>query len=249
MQQEVIPYRPIPPAGAAYSLDIPPIGPDGIRLTLNSNLDESERIWHFRSVWNVAALNCLDADHEAILTGYGAFLKKYSKRLTATNSAIEKKFRKEYRTDSEARKAREAHMTQVYNYFAMPAVIGDMCNVALQVANEASLTPIEDLSVFATASLPRFEAAYENFFRAYEQYRIGSTAWDARYGERYGYSQPGYVAIYGSAGPSVATSLAAGETSAIVSEVIDPETGARIPVLNLPDSATGTPVVQPVPQE
>jgi hypothetical protein len=92
--QEAIPYRPLPPGGADYAMIIPPLGPDGVRVTPNKNLNPDETLWYLRSGWNVAALNCLDPAFEPILEGYRGFLKKYAKKLTATNKALDAQYRK-----------------------------------------------------------------------------------------------------------------------------------------------------------
>lgn len=246
---EAVPYRPIPPAGSSYAMAIPPLGPDGVRQTINTGLDENETIWNLRSVWNVAALNCLDEAHKPILDGYSAFLKKNVKKLGAVNTALEKKYRADEGSVAAGRKAREAHMTQVYNYFATPAAIPEMCNVALAVSNEYLADPAKDLAAFSAAALPRFEGVYLAFFDAYDRYRAESAAWDAKWGERYGSSQPGYVAVHGAAGPTIATSLNAATAGTVTSQVVDPDTGAQIPVVNLPAATGSTPVVQPVPKE
>jgi hypothetical protein len=230
-------------------MTIPPLGPDGVRQTVDTGLDENETIWNLRSVWNVAALNCLDEVHKPILDGYSAFLKKNVKKLRAVNTALDKKYRAAEGSASSGRKAREAHMTQVYNYFATPAAIPGMCDVALALSNEYLAAPAEDLSAFSAASLPRFEAVYLAFFDAYDRYRAESAAWDAKWGARYGASQPGYVAVHGAAQPTIATSLNAAAATDVASQVVDPETGAQIPVVNLPAAAGSTPVVQPVPKE
>lgn len=246
---EIVPYRPIPPGGASYVMDLPTLGPDGRRMTVNSNLDEDGTLWHFRSAWNVAALNCLDPEHEAILGGYGAFLRQNARLLTATNNAIDVRFRREHSSRNNAVKAREAYMTQVYNYFALPPARGDLCNVVLAVANDYTLTAPADPKQFAALNMPRIEAVYQEFFRQYEQYRVASSAWDVRYGSRYGASQPGYVAVYGSGGPSVGSSLVNLNAPIAANAVVDPQTGARIPVTPAADQAITTPVVQPVPDQ
>jgi len=226
---------------------LPPLGADGQRLTVNSNLDEDSILWHFRSAWNVAALNCLDADKGAILEGYSKFLTHYRRPLAAVNTAIDQRFRKEHGSRNDALKAREAYMTQVYNYFALPPARADFCNVALQIASAFLAEQPEDPKVFAATSLPRYEAVFQDFFRQYEQYRIASNAWDVRYGARYGASQPGYVAVHGITGPTVATALVNLNAPQSAGEVVDPATGGRIPLLAVPDEAN-TPIVQPVPQ-
>jgi len=245
---EVIPYRPVPPAGAAYRMDIPRVGPDGRRVTVNSNLDENGSVWHFRSGMNVAALNCLDEQYSPITQAYAAFLKDNARRLTAANNALERQFREQAPTRRDALLAREAYMTQVYNYFANPGARQSFCNVALAVANEALATKPEDPVSFAAAALGRFEMAFDGFFREYEQYEVDSAAWDARYGDRYGASQPGWVVVHGSGGPSVASGLVDLGTPQLAGELRDPVTGATIPIIPTQDATANTPVVQPVAQ-
>ncbi len=76
-------------------MEIPLTGADGRRITVNSNLDSDGTLWNFRSAWNVAALNCLEGQHQVILDGYGAFLKKNKTALAKTNAALEQRFRKD----------------------------------------------------------------------------------------------------------------------------------------------------------
>jgi hypothetical protein len=244
---EAVPYRPIPPGGASYMMTIPPVGLDGRRVTVNTGLTEDETLWHLRSAWNVAALNCMDPIHAPILEGYGAFLKQQSRKLAAANTAIDKAYRQEHGSRSDAIKAREAEMTQVYNYFALPPTLGSFCNAALQLASEYMVSPPEDLNQFAVTGIQRFEAVFDQFFREYEQYRIDSAAWDAQYGERFGASQPGYVAVHMTP-PPVDPNLTSTGAVQVVGEVVDEVTGARIPVLSTPATDVATPVVQPVPE-
>jgi len=243
---EVIPYRPVPPGGADYVMAIPLAGPDGTRQTVNSNLGEDATLWHFRSAWNVAALNCLEPEYQPILDGYGAFLKKHARKLTATNNALDQQYRREYKTRSEATKAREALMTQVYNYFALPPTRPGLCATGLAIANEYQAAPPEDIVAFSASGLQRFEAVFAQFFRDYEQYQVASAQWDLKYGTRYGASQPGYVAVHGAAGPAIAATLP-NPNANVVGQVLDPDTGARIPLLAPIEGAVSTPIVQPVP--
>ena len=87
------------------------------------------------------------------------------------------------------------------------------------------------------------------FVNEYEDYRIASAAWDTRYGARYGTSQPGYVAVHGAAVPTVATTLVNLNAPAPTGEVVDPATGARIPLIAVPEETVNTPIVQPVPED
>jgi hypothetical protein len=247
---EPIPYRPVPPNAAAYVLETPTVGPDGVRHTVNTGLDSNDTVWHLRAAWNVAALNCVESDYQAVLDGYKWFLKNYQKKLNTVNAAIDKKFRAAATgKTASAGATRQVYMTQVYNYFATPAVHTDMCNAALEVTADAAKAPKQDLATFAGANLPRFEAAYLKFFDAYDAYRVASAAWDEKYGAQYGYSQPGYVAVHGSTRSSVATSLVATEGPAITGTVTDPETGAQIPVVKVPDPALSVPLIQPVSKD
>jgi hypothetical protein len=245
-----IPYRPIPPGGASYVMEVPPVGPDGVRRTINTGLDPDQTLWHFRSGWNVAALNCLDAGQEPILEGYGAFLRNYQRKLSATNTAIDAKFRREHGNGRNvAVKAREAFMTQVYNYFALPPARADFCNLVNAIAVEYLAAPPEDANQFAAASLARIEAVFDQFFRGYEQYRVDSAAWDVRYGAQYGASQPGYVAVHSLTAPGVGASLTAASQPALAGEVLDPDSGALIPVIPVDEGSVSTPVVQPVAEQ
>ena len=246
---EVVPYRPIPPGGASYRMTIPQRGADGRRMTVNSNLEDNEMLWHFRSGWNVAALNCLDPQYQPILEGYRAFLDKHARLLATVNSAMDEEFRKRAGSRSDALRAREEHMTQVYNYFALPPARREFCNIALQVANESLGDPDHDPLMLARTGLNRVEVVFEDFYREYEKYRADAQAWDARYGERYGASQPGYVALYGAAGHSVGSSLVELGAPQVAGEVVDPATGGRIPLVAAPQDTVSTPVVQPVPVE
>jgi hypothetical protein len=244
---EIIPYRPLPPVGAPYEMTMPLRLSDTEWHTVNTGLDDTETLWHFRSGWNVAALNCNGEEYAPITVAYGTFLQNFSRELATANSDIERQFRAKAETQRDAIRAREAHMTQVYNYFAMPGARRVFCNTALQLANEALTTPPADPKVFARAGLARYEAAFRQFFGEYANYQTLSGDWDRRYGARYGASQPGYVAIYGAGNtPSVAASLVRG-VPVPTGEVLDPATGATIPIINVPQTTASQPVVQPLP--
>ena len=97
MVVEAVPYRPLPPGGAHYVMDIPPRGPDGRRLTVNSGLSDDHLVWHLRSAWNVAALNCLAPEYEPILEGYRAFLTNNVRPLKAVNNRIEREYSRRHK--------------------------------------------------------------------------------------------------------------------------------------------------------
>jgi hypothetical protein len=195
--QETVPYRPIPPGGADYAMPIPPLGADGARQTPNKNLNPAATLWHLRSGWNVAALNCLGSENQPILVGYRAFLKAHARRLAAANLALEAQFRTTAGSAAAGVRARERISTQLYNYFALPPARPGFCEAARALATDYLAAPPADLGLFAASALPRLDAPLESFFAEYDQYRADSAEWDRLYGLEYGYSQPGYVAVHG----------------------------------------------------
>lgn len=244
--------------GAAYVMDVPQMGPDGRRITVLANPSEDERLWYFRSAWNVAALNCTGPTFQPILDGYGAFLKTNAKALKQANSRIDASYRKDYPVARDAIKAREKTMTTVYNFFALPPARGAFCQSAMSIAAQAAATPKYDPAAFAATNFPALETPFANFFTAYEQYQRDSAAWDAQYGSRYGASQPGYVAVQAANArrsiviPQAGITDAAQTTAAPVantSTVTDQETGAQIPVIPVTPAQTSVPVVQPVAKD
>lgn len=254
---EVVPFRPIPPMGAAYVMEVPALGPDGRRITVISNPSADERVWFFRSAWNVAALNCTGTSFQPILDQYSGFIKKHASALRSVNSRIDASYRKDYSVARDAIKAREKTMTTVYNYFALPPARAGFCQAAMAVAQEAALTPKYDAVSFANTHFPALARPFDQFFAAYEAYQRDSAIWDAQYGPRYGASQPGYLAAQAAARRSTAVPQAGvtdptKTTAAKVVEtgaVIDQDTGAQIPVIPVSPGQTSVPVIQPVAKD
>ena len=252
---EAVPFRPIPPMGAAYVMQVPQVGMDGRRMTVLSNMSADEKVWYFRSAWNVAALNCTGPAYQPILDGYSTFIKSHDRALRQVNGRIDASYRKQHAVARDAIKAREKTMTTVYNYFALPPARANFCAAAMGVAQQALATPKYDPVVFATANFAALEMPFETFFTAYEAYQRDSAAWDAQYGPRYGASQPGYVAVQAARRsaviPLAGVSDASQTTAARVSEtpVTDQETGAQIPVIPVTQGQTSVPVVQPVAKD
>ena len=245
---EAVPYRPLPPGGAHYVMDIPARGADGRRITVNSGLSDDLLVWHLRSAWNVAALNCLAPEYEPILTGYRIFLTKNTRSLKAVNDRLEKDFARRHKTRRDAIVARDGAVTQVYNFFALPAARSGFCRAALDMANRAHVGPATDPLTFAKANFDGLLAPFETFFDEYEAYQRASAEWDAKWGVQYGASQPGWVAVQqarasGARVPGVADLTAQGLP---VTTVTDPETGVAVPVVPVNENVTSQPVVQPI---
>ena len=167
--------------GAAGTMAIPTVETvSGVRQTVNANLTPAQTTWNLRSALNVAALNCQAPEHASLVDNYGQKLKLHARELAATNRALESEFRQRY--GGTFRDVQDSYMTQVYNYFALPPANQNFCKVAYDLSHEVILVAPGELGVYAASALPRIEAVFENFFRAYEQYRVDLQAWDSQYG-------------------------------------------------------------------
>lgn len=183
-----IPSRPTPPDGAALSTPVPPIGPDGVRLTVNAHLSAAATTWNLRSGLNVAALNCLEPEYAPILAAYKVMLTGQQRKLAAANKAVEAEFRGRYGAAA-YRNEQDQYMTQVYNYFALPPVRHQFCATATEISNNYMLLPPDDLDAYAAVMLPKLEMVFTDFYTRFENYRLAVADWDARYGAQYGASQ------------------------------------------------------------
>lgn len=178
----VIPPRPMPPLGASAGFVVPSVGADGIRETVNARVSPAQRVWNLRSAYNVAALNCLSAEHGEILGGYKTFLKAHRKALVVTNKTVDAEFRTKF--GASFIRPREAYMTQVYNYYAFPPTLKNFCDAALVMARESIAVKPAELDAFAARNLAMLDTVFENFFRSYQQYQAAAANWDARYASR-----------------------------------------------------------------
>lgn len=175
----VIPPQPVPPLGAVAGMTTPLRGADGLRITVNSNLTPQERVWHVRSALNVAALNCQSPQHLPIADNYNRFIAAHKRTLDKVNREIDANYRKVH--GAGFARIRDTHMTQVYNYFALPPMLGTFCDAALPLSAEAAMVPSAELGLFADRALPQMEALYEQFYNAYDQYQYDLAVWMARY--------------------------------------------------------------------
>ena len=132
-------------------------------------------MWNLRSAYNVAALNCMKPEHAALLEGYRAFLKNNAKALTAANKSVDQEFKTRFGTTFI--RSREAYMTQVYNYFALPG----FCDAALALNAEALTVKPADLNAFAARGLTSLDTVFQDFFLSYDQYRTDLAGWQTRY--------------------------------------------------------------------
>lgn len=176
----VIPPKPTPPAGAFATMAIPQMAPEGVRQTVNYGISDDQKLWNVRSGLNVAALNCLQAQHASLVENYRTFLRQHRRELARTNNRLTSQYRAEHGRNF--RNAQDAYNTRVYNYFALPPALPAFCEVAHELSKEIVQVPAGQLDTFAESALPRMEAVYDEFFSAYEKYRVDLAAWEAQYG-------------------------------------------------------------------
>lgn len=174
-------WKPIPPEHAAPTLTYRPIGADGLRESVNRKISPAQTLWNLRSGYNVAALNCQNAKHAAIVVNYRAFLKAHAKTLRATNAKVDAEWRAKYGAGFV--RPREKFMTEVYNHFANPPVQRAFCDAALAMSTDAKAVKSAQLSAFAARALPNLEIVFDDFFKRYDQYRLDMAAWEAQWGK------------------------------------------------------------------
>lgn len=211
-------------------MTVPMVGPDGTRQTVNANLSTAQTTWNLRSALNVAALNCVEPQYDGLVDRYGSFLKNNSRKLSATNRALEKEFRQKY--GPTFRNVQDSYMTQVYNYFALPPALDNFCDVAMSVSAELPQVADGDLDSFAARAMPRIEGVFEDFFSAYEKYRVDLAAWNQQYGPSSttttvpGFAQP--------AGPAAGGVPAPVQATVVPASSAQPADGSNEPKIVLP---------------
>lgn len=188
-----IPYRPWIPEQPSGTLITPPKDANGVRQTVNVGVSPMQRTWNLRSAYNVAALNCRNPQHAAILVNYKAFLKIHAKGLTAANRAVDAEFRAKHGAGFV--KHRESYMTKVYNFYALPPTTPAFCNAALAMSEDAKTAKLGTLNAFSLTAIPNLDIVNVDFYNRYDQWKIDGAAWDAKFAalylSRYGKMYPG----------------------------------------------------------
>lgn len=168
---------PVPraPAGSGPGLAVPEPGRDGRYVTINSGVTEQEALWHVRSALNVAALSC------RIQPGGAAIVKHYNALLVRRKAVLARAYAAETGRFAAAGKgAVDAHLTRLYNFFALPSAQPGFCAAAADIADHVDAVPPAGLPHYATGALDRLEAPILDYYRAYDVYRRELTAWNAR---------------------------------------------------------------------
>jgi hypothetical protein len=174
-------WKPVPPNHASPVLTYRPLGPDGVRLSVNRGISPAQTLWNLRSAYNVAALSCRDPKHAEILVNYRVFLKAHTKTLRATNAKVDAEWRAKYGAGYV--KHREKFMTEVYNHFASPPIMPAFCDAALAMSKSAKPVKSANLGAFAATALPSIEIVFDDFFKRYDQWKSDMAAWEARWGK------------------------------------------------------------------
>jgi hypothetical protein len=193
----------MPPSGASANVPVPPLGPDGLRISVNRGISPAQSIWNLRSAFNVAALDCSETTFPDIAPAYRDFLKNFAKGLATTNRKIDAEFRAKYGSGYVAK--REAYMTQVYNHDALPPTLDEFCKAIGAVGRDAVIVKPAELEPFAVRSLPNVEIVFDTFYRHYTQYQADLAAWQARYGD-HSAATAGPMASAAGVGPAVSGS-------------------------------------------
>jgi hypothetical protein len=193
------PRMPTPPSNAMAAMAIPALRADGLRDTPMRDIDDNEKLWYFRAAFNVAALNCQNAQHYRIADDYNQFLKTHKRELDRINKVVEDKYRKRYGTGYA--RIRDTENTQVYNFFAFPPVKSDFCDAALILGQEAVALPSKELVAFSVRALPTLEGVFDRFYASYESYQSDLQKWIALYGSPE--MRAAQAAQMGQASPSV----------------------------------------------
>ena len=181
-----LPAMPLPPGGTALSMTIPPVGLDGIRVTPNRGLSRDEQIWHFRAALNVAALNCQGPVWGQIATEYNKFIVIHKVLLSKTSKSVDREYVKRYPKQNGMR-IRDTRMTDLYNYFALPPVRGQYCDMALRKLQEANQVPKAALPEYAMGSLADIDNVFVNFYEAYVKYERDLADWKKKYAPKRAY--------------------------------------------------------------
>ncbi len=162
--------RPLPPSGATENFRLPDSDGKGGYRTVNAGVSDAEAMWHLRSALNVAALSCDRTGNTGITANYNKMLGRQRKALASAYKAEGARFGSAGATD--------AHVTQVYNFFAQPPAQSRFCAVATSVAAEAAALPTEKLADFAPGALDRLARPFTDFYDDYARYKVTLAAWE-----------------------------------------------------------------------
>lgn len=173
---------PVPPLGAVAGMTIPPLGPDGRRMTPNRNLSAQATLWHVRMALNVAALSCHD-EGDGVRLRYNAFLKAQKATLAKANLQVDNEYKGRFGANAVTQ--RERLNTTVYNFFALPPVQRGFCERAAMVSGVIATLSAADLLSYAPSALASLEQPFVDFYDAYAHYQGQLAQWRSHSGQSY----------------------------------------------------------------
>jgi hypothetical protein len=143
---------------------------------------------------NVAALNCQGPIWGQIATEYNKFIVIHKAILSKTSKAVDREYVARYPGQNGLR-VRDTRMTDLYNYFALPPVRAQYCDMALRKVTEANTVPTDALPEYAIGGLADIDGVFVSFYDAYVKYERDLADWNMKYAPK-----PAYAPI--PAGPS-----------------------------------------------
>lgn len=157
------------PAGGHPGMIIPATFADGSYATPNRALSGAAAIWHLRAGLNVAALACRGPDEALVVARYNALIARHRGALKNAEAALAAQYR--LSGGSEWRAQYDRSMTSLYNFFSQSFAREDFCAAAGAILAEAQALDDAALGGFATARLPLLDAAFTDFYRAFDAWR------------------------------------------------------------------------------
>ena len=162
-------------------MTVPALRADGLRDTPMRDIDDNEKLWYFRSAFNVAALNCQSPQHFRIADDYNLFLKTHKRELDRINKIVEDILSQAlwHRLCPHPRYRKHAGLQllrlpadQVRLLRRRAGAGPGSCSLAIQRAGRAS----------RARALPQLEGVFERFYASYENYQTDLQKWIALYG-------------------------------------------------------------------
>jgi hypothetical protein len=129
---------------------------------------------------NVAALNCQGPVWGQIAKEYNRFIVIHKVLLSKTSKAVDREYVKRYPTQNGLR-IRDTNLTDLYNYFALPPVRAQYCDMSLRKLTEANQVPKEALAEYAMGGLTDIDTLFVNFYDAYVKYQGDLADWNMKY--------------------------------------------------------------------
>ena len=100
--------------------------------------------------------------------------------LSKTSKSVDREYVKRY-PKANGLRIRDTRMTDLYNYFALPPVRAQYCDMSLRKLNEANQVPKEALPEYAIGGLADIDNLFVSFYDAYLKYERDLADWNMKY--------------------------------------------------------------------